>query len=115
MTVPNEAVPFSEAAILAAEKLERAWSTHGGYYPGVRAYLAAAVGADPRLEACVRLAALSDEELVERVAREVAAGSEHGAAYLKFGDDHTSADHWHAIARAVLAVLGLPVAEREGP
>ncbi len=100
MTEPSEqALPFSEAAREAAAETLRYLDAHSvlsdGWAPMI---LAAAVDADQRLNAFLKLAALSDEELVERVVRAL--------ARFRFSD--------HDDARAILADLGLPVAEQEG-
>ncbi len=120
MTDPSEALPFSEAAREAAalRALARGFDyeylfdddgenpdepyTADYWCHGARQILAAAVNADPRLKAFLRLAALSDEELVERVLSDL---SEWRGAE----------DYRREVIRAVLAALGLPVAERDAP
>ncbi len=120
----EQALPFSEAAREAAARAWTGdifdnWVTHkNDRLRSVReaadlciaramdkasAALTAAVNADPRLKAAAELA-LSDEELVERVA--VALRVE-GAALAPMR-------HYRRQARVVLAALGLPVAEGEG-
>ncbi len=111
-------MPFSEAAREAAQaaivatvdkRLAFNVAAYGAAWTGetsdtefvctdaAKIALAAAVDADPRTAACLALAALSDEELVERVVRAL--------ARFRFSD--------HDDARAILAGLGLPVDEQE--
>jgi hypothetical protein len=78
--------------------------------------LAAAVNADPRAKACLRLAALSDEEQRRRVLRVLESPPErrrewpHGYGYEQPDEPF---DQWRErIAAEVLAALGLP-AEQE--
>ncbi len=106
MTNPSEqALPFSKAAIEAAARVMRNQHPHYVLSDGFAAdILIAAVNADPRVKAFLKLAALTDEELVERVARALFAVSEHGA----FADDVAN-------ARVALAAMGLPVDEQDGP
>ncbi len=102
--MPSEqALPFSEAAREAAARTFPYWLVSDPREQRRRAdgIIAAAVNADPRAKAFLKLAALSDEELVERVA--VALRVE-GAALAPMR-------HYRRQARVVLAALGLPVAE----
>ncbi len=80
---------------------------------------AAAVNADPRAKAFLALAALCDEELVDRIG---GAFAERENATRYEGGPHTSpmveppeydADDFKDEARAVLTALGLSVAEQE--
>ncbi len=108
MTDPSEqALPFSEAAREAATQTLRYLDTHGvlsdGWAPMV---LAAAVKADPRLNAFLGLAALSDAELRHRVVLAL-----EGCVEIEEAVD-AGAD-LDSVAQAVLADLGLPVAEQE--
>ncbi len=99
-TEPSEqALPFSEAAREAhSEAIAAAFGACSSITTD--AALTAAVNADPRAKACLALAALTDEELVERVATHL----DH------FGWNRSSL---MADCRAVLAALGLPVDEQE--
>ncbi len=81
-------------------------SVQAAFYAKSDPILAAAVDADPRLKAFLRLAALSDEELVERVARALVPNY-RARAFTEAADRHT--------ARKALAALGLPVGERSWP
>ncbi len=126
----EQALPFSEAAREAAafdvyadlykhgDKARQAARTHWQMmtdasrepcYAKADRILAAAVDADPRLKAFLRLAALSDEEVVEEVVERVAVALRvEGAALAPMR-------HYRRQARVVLAALGLPVAEQETP
>ncbi len=121
MTDPTEqALPFSEAAREAAARSLAAGFGYeqvfdGGWLEPYDAnywrHLAAkslttAVNADPRLAAFLKLAALSDEELVERAKAAIDKNTGPGALLD---------DELHFFAATVLAALGLPVAEQEGP
>jgi hypothetical protein len=130
MTDPSEALPFSEAAREAAATIER-FEVRGPYgvsecaargeadrlaadrgrlYPHLGPFTVEPVRYirvdDPRAKAFLKLAALSDEELVERVAMALLRGVPYPGSDRP--DDATMDD-----ARAVLAALGLPVAEQE--
>ncbi len=104
MTDPSEqALPFSEAAREAAALafLQARGASPESSYTIMRptdAALAAAVDADPRAKAFLKLAALTDEELRQRV-------------------EDALVKHAHESRRpkavAILAALGLPVAEQE--
>ncbi len=106
----EQALPFSEAAREAAAETLRYLDAHSvlsdGWAPMI---LAAAVDADQRLNAFLKLAALSDEERVERVAGALL--SQFGPVPVEERDGYVA--EAHADARAVLAALGLPVAEQE--
>ncbi len=124
----EQALPFSEAAREAAQaaivatvdkRLAFNVAAYGAAWTGetsdtefvctdaAKIALAAAVDADPRAKACLALAALTDEELVERVATAIRYGQPHDGSDC---DDATEVD-----ARRILAALGLPVAEQETP
>ncbi len=95
MADPSEqALPFSEVAREAAA----GWV--GGDVAWADDMLAAAVDADPRAKAFLKLAALTDEELVGRLA---AAFENRVGTTIGVGDG----------MRAAVAALGLPVAEQE--
>ena len=85
MEPSEQALPFSEAAIKAADDVWEEPARGRTDLEISRAALAAAVDADPRAKACLKLAALSDEELVERVARALATFhfSDHDDAVLR--------------------------------
>jgi hypothetical protein len=112
MSEPREQV-FNEAAIEAAARVWvgpvfdkwLATDDDAGHHPvwygaamdDARDALAAAVDADPRLAAFLKLAALSDNELRFLVVHTLAANEGRSL---------------HTQARSVLAALGLPVAEQ---
>ncbi len=116
----KQALPFSEAAReAAADRLVDLY----GFVPNpgaatVRSILAAAVDADPRAKAFLKLAALSDEELVDRFATALAAYNGYDLSSVRERPAHGDDERWAQCdyrqqARAVLAALGLPVAEQE--
>ena len=113
---PSEALPFSEAAIEAAARSLAAGFGYeqvfdGGWLEPYDAnywrHLAAkslttAVNADPRLAAFFKLAALTDEELVDRVADGIRERRILASRLLMPEE----------LARAAFAALGLPVVEQ---
>ncbi len=139
MPDPSEqALPFSEAAreaaqqaIIAAVDKRLAFNVvaYGAAWTGETAdtgfvctdaakeALAAAVDADPRFKRLAALAALADEELVERVARaQQAEWEREGTAHDRQPPtpwdelDDPARAAWRHWARVALAALGLPVA-----
>ncbi len=118
MDPSNQALPFSEAAIKAADRAFE--QPHGGRsdLEITRDALTAAVNADPRSKAFLELARLSDEELVERVAAALAAHDGYDLDRVPERPAHGNDERWaqsdyRRQAAAVLAALGLPVDEQE--
>jgi thioredoxin-like negative regulator of GroEL len=122
MTDPTPVAFFNEAAREAAVEaynraIEREPTRH---VKSLNAALTAALEALPeRSKAILALAELSDEELVERVARAILRGNgrrdldDQGRALDARGEPlMAESGHARDVARAVLTALGLPVGQQ---
>ncbi len=114
MTPSEQALPVSEAAREAAARalypslgVDSPAFRHAQARAKATGALAAAVDADPRAKAFLGLAALSDAELRHRVVLAL-----EGCVEIEEAVD-AGAD-LDSVAQAVLADLGLPVAEQGG-
>ncbi len=116
MEPSEQAVPFSEAAREAAARAMDPMYGRRTAIGGTRdaivlaeadRILTAAVNADPRAKSFLKLAALSDEELVERVARALLSEGAFGD-FVPFDDREQIRAEAYVDASAALAALGLP-------